>query len=301
MAATYSDLKIFHPELLKVMFLDVRPPERLYKTLFRPPMQMGMYSFSQGQFDDPFGILPPVEELEDAKSMFAEQEIEDYVLQSYRGFIDISNKAINQFKNAGNMKGLLTQLRERYMMVIREAYENTMEYTCFKAMDDQREVLSTSKDWTSAIGTVTADDVIANLINARKAYNEATRYRADTVVLNPEATAQILLRKDIANQLYTGNRNLDTGEIGDLLNMRFYEQPGGYTNFEGEELTMFAPATASKALAYVFNKGAIGYPVVFGSPEFNVTDNYDKDSVRIYVNGHMGFVYNQARVDAITV
>ena len=114
----------------------------------------------------------------------------------------------------------------------------------------------------------------------------------------------MLLRKDVANQLYTSNRNLDTGEIGNMLAMNFSEQAGGYTDFEGSTLTMFAPVNTGKNQAYLFNNNpsVIGYPVVFGAPDFNVVDNYDKNSVRIYVNGHMGFVYGSAqRVDSISV
>ena len=299
--ASYADLKEFHPELIKTMFLEVKPPERLYRSLFKSPMGMGLYSFSQGAFDDPFAILPPVEDLEDAKSMFAEQEIEDYKLQDYRGFVDVSNKLINQFQKAGNMGGLITQLRERYAMVLREAWENTIEYTCFKALDDKRAILSGCHDWTA--GATTADEVIEDLVKARKAYHAATRFRPNVAVVNPEASAQMLLRKDVSNQLYTSNRNLETGEIGNMLAMSFKEQAGGFTDYEGNTLTMFAPTTTNKGLAYVFNNSPsiIGYPVVFGTPDFNVVDNYDKNSVRIYVNGHAGFVYGSAqRVDAIT-
>lgn len=299
---SYADYKEFHPELIKTMFLEVMPPERLYRRIFKAPMAMGLYSFSQGSFDDPFAILPPVDDLQDAKSMFAEQEIEDYSLQDYRGFVDISNKVINQFERAGNMAGLITQLRERYAMILREAWENTLEYTCFAALDAKRSVLSTSHDWTSS--SVTADHIIADLVNARKAYHSATRFRPNVCILNPEASAQMLLRKDVANQLYTSNRNLDTGEIGNMLAMNFSEQAGGYTDFEGSTLTMFAPVNTGKNQAYLFNNNpsVIGYPVVFGAPDFNVVDNYDKNSVRIYVNGHMGFVYGSAqRVDSISV
>ena len=62
MAATLADLSVFHPEFIKTMFLEVRPPQRLYRQIFRAPSEMGLYSFSMGSFDDPFSILPPVED-----------------------------------------------------------------------------------------------------------------------------------------------------------------------------------------------------------------------------------------------
>ncbi|MCE7699689.1 MAG: hypothetical protein K8E24_013050 [Methanobacterium paludis] len=297
--ASYADLKIFHPELIKTMFLEVRPPQRTYNQIFNGPSALGLYSFSMGSFSDPFSILPPVEDLEDAKSMFADQSIEDYKLQDYRGFVDISNKLINQFQKAGNMAGLITQLRERYAMVLREGYENTVEYTCYNAMEDKHVDLSTSHDWTA--GATTADEIIEDLQKAKQAFYEETRMRADTVILNPEAETQVILRKELSNMLYnSGNNAIETGEIGRMLNLRFMTQAGGFTDSEGADLSMFQPTTTGKALAYVTNGRAMGYPVVFGTPDFTTVDNPSKNSVRIYVNAHCGFVYNRPLVEKIT-
>lgn len=299
MAATLADLKVFHPEFIKVMFLEVRPPERLYRRIFRAPSEMGLYSFSMGSFDDPFAILPPVEDLEDAKSMMAEQEVEDYKLQDYRGFVDVSNKVINQFKNANNMQGLIRMLRERYAMVLREGFENTLEYHCFDAMDDKRSILSTSHDWTSS--STTADQILEDLAGAKKAYHDATRVKPDTCIINPQAAYELTIRKELSNMLYGFRSMLATGDVNNPLGLGFQEQAGGYTDHEGEALSMFQPTNPNKALAYVLNPTAFGYPVVFGPPEFKTVDNPSKNSVRIYVNAHIGFVYNVAqRVDALT-
>lgn len=301
-AKTYADLDIFHPEFIKTMFLEVRAPARVYQAIFRSPTAMGLYSFSQGSFDDPFAILPPVEELEDAKSMFAEEGIEDYKLQEYRAFVDISNKAIRQFENAGNMDGLITNMRERYAMVLREAFENTMEYTCFKAMDDKAVLNTGTKDWTGTITATTSDDIIHDIQKARQNLMDNKRTRATKVILNPEAETQIILRKELANQLYTARNQamIDIGSIGGMLGMDFVTQPGGYKDFEGNALTMFQPTTTGKALAYVCNPEQFGYPVVFGAPEFTVENNPSKNSVRIYVNAAAGFVYNYPEVEKIT-
>lgn len=296
--ATNADLKVFHPEFFKVMFLEVRPPQRLYRSLFRAPLEMGLYSFSMGSFDDPFAILPPVDDLEDAKSMFAEQGVESYELQDYRGFVDISNKIINQFTRANNMSGLITMLRERYAMLLREGFENTMEYTCFHAMDSKASALSGASDWTSS--SVTADDIIEDLQKSKQAVSDSQRVVPNTVVLNPQAETEIILRKDLSNMLYNGPVNLAEGSIGRMLGMNFYTQPGGYTDFEGETLSMFAPTTPGKGLAYVMNPEQFGYPVVFGAPEFTTVDNPSKNSVRIYVNAHAGFVYTRDLIEKIT-
>ena len=63
---------------------------------------------------------------------------------------------------------------------------------------------------------------------------------------------------------------------------------------------MFEPTTPGKGLAYVLNAEEFGYPVVFGPPEFTTEDNPSKNSVRVYVNAHMGFVYNRPLVEKIT-
>lgn len=299
MAATLADLSVFHPEFIKTMFLEVRPPQRLYRQIFRAPSEMGLYSFSMGSFDDPFAILPPVEDLEDAKSMMAEQEIEDYKLQDYRGFVDISNKLINQFRNANNMAGLITMMRERYAMILREGFENTLEYHCFDAMDDKRTILSTSHDWTA--GATTADEIIEDLAGAKKAYHDNTRIRPNIAIINPQAAYEMIIRKDLSNMLYGFRSMVAGGSVQNPLGLNFVEQAGGYTDYEGEELSMFQPTNTGKALAYVLNPDALGYPVVFGPPEFTTVDNPSKNSVRIYVNAHIGFVYNIAqRVDAVT-
>lgn len=299
MAATLADLSVFHPEFIKTMFLEVRPPQRLYRQIFRAPSEMGLYSFSMGSFDDPFAILPPVEDLEDAKSMMAEQEIEDYKLQDYRGFVDISNKLINQFRNANNMAGLITMMRERYAMILREGFENTLEYHCFDAMDDKRTILSTSHDWTA--GATTADKIIEDLAGAKKAYHDNTRIRPNIAIINPQAAYEMIIRKDLSNMLYGLKSMVAGGSVQNPLGLNFVEQAGGYTDYEGEELSMFQPTNTGKALAYVLNPDALGYPVVFGPPEFTTVDNPSKNSVRIYVNAHIGFVYNIAqRVDAVT-
>lgn len=299
MTATLSDLDVFHPEAIKTMFLEVEPPETTYRQLFRNPVDFGLYSFSMGSFDDPFAILPPVNNLEDAKSMMAEQEVESYTLQAYRGFVDIDNTLIKQFQNASNMKGLITAMRERYAMVLRQGFENTMEYTCYNAMADAASTLSTSHDWTSS--STTADHIIEDLVKARKAYMDNTRRKPTVCIVNPEAEAQMLLRKDLSNQLYGLSPSmLMTGEINNPLRMKFMTQIGGYTDYEGEELTMFQPSTANKNLAYIFDPNSLGYPVICGAPEFNAVDNHSKDSVRIYVKAYTGFVFNKKRVDEIT-
>jgi len=302
-AATYSDLKVFHPEFIRVMFNEIRPPVRLYQSIFRNPTAMGLYSFSQGKFDDPFAMLPPVEELEDAKSMFADQGIEDYKLQQYRGFVDVSNKVIRQFVNANNMPGLIQNLQDRYAMVLREGFENTMEYTCFKAMDDKAVLNTNTKDWSASISSTTADDVLHDLQKARQNLMTNQRTIATTCILNAEAESDIIMRKDLANRLYLQtNSDLETGSIGRMLGMDFITQPqsGMYTDSDGNAINFFQPSSANKPLAYVLNPEMFGYPVVFGAPEFNVTENYDKDSVRIYVNAAAGFVYRYPEVEKIT-
>ncbi len=299
MAATLADLSVFHPEFIKTMFLEVRPPQRLYRQIFRAPSEMGLYSFSMGSFDDPFAILPPVEDLEDAKSMMASQDIEDYKLQDYRGFVDISNKLINQFKNANNMAGLITMMRERYAMILREGFENTLEYHCFDAMDDKRSLLSSAHDWTAS--ATTADEIIEDLAGLKKAYHDATRVQPNTCIINPQAAYELIIRKDLSNMLYGFRSMVSGGSVQNPLGLNFVEQAGGYTDYEGETLSMFQPTTPNKALAYVLNPEALGYPVVFGPPEFTTVDNPSKNSVRIYVNAHIGFVYNMAqRVDGAT-
>ena len=299
MTATLSDLDVFHPEAIKTMFMEVEPPEVTYRKLFRAPVDFGLHSFSIGDFDDPFAILPPVARLEDAKSMMAEQEVESYELQAYRGFVDIDNTLITQFQNASNMKGLITMMRERYAMILRQGFENSMEYTCYKAMDDKASALSSAHDWTA--GATTADHIIEDLVLARKAYTNATRRRPTVAIVNPEAEAQMLLRKDLSNALYGFSPSmLMTGEPNNPLRLSFTSQVGGYTDHEGNDLTMFEPTTPNKGLAYVLDPNTFGFPVLCGASEFNAVDNYSKDSVRIYVKAYMGFVYNKDRVDKIT-
>jgi len=297
---TYADMDIFHPEFIRTMFQEVRPPQRLYQTLFRSPTSMGLYSFSQGAFDDPFAILPPVNELEDAKSLFAEQEIEDYTLQDYRGFVDIPNKIIRQFSKASNMPGLIQNIKDRYAMVLREGFENTIEYTCFKALDDKAVLYSAGSDWT--LDATTSDNILKDLQKSKQALADSKRVRATNVILNPEAETDIIIRKDLANMLYNSQNAemIATGSIGRMLGMDFSMQPGGYKDYEGNSLIMFQPTTAGKALAYICNPEQFGYPVVFGPAEFNTVDNPSKDSVRIYINASMGFVYNYPEVEKIT-
>lgn len=298
-AATYADLKIFHPEFIKTMFLDVRPPTRLHNELFGAPTSMGLFSFSQGSFDDPFAILPPVNELEDAKSMFAEQGITDYKLQDYRGFVDVSNKVIKQFMNASNMPGLIRNLRDRYAMVLREGFENTIEYTCFKALDNKAVLNTGTTDWT--LDATTSDSIIKDLQKAKQHLMDNQRIRATTCILNPEAETDLVIRKDLSNMLYNGRNNaIETGYLGTMLGLNFVTQPSAFTDFEGNSLSMFAPTTAGKALAYVCDPRSFGYPVIFGTPEFTTVDNPSKDSVRIYVNASAGFVYNRPEVEKIT-
>jgi hypothetical protein len=304
-AATYADLDIFHPEILKTMFMEIRPPTRLYSSIFKAPSSMGLYSFSQGSFDDPFAMLPPVEELEDAKSMFAEQEIEDYKLQEYRGFVDISNKVIRQWEGAGNMPALIKNLQERYVMVLREGFENTMEYTCFKAMDDKAVLNTGTTDWTDTVANVSADKVLKDLQYAKENLMTSKRVIGNTAIINPKAESAIITRKELANMLYNGRGQGNTemindGDIGRMLGLRFITQPGGFTDYEGETLSIFQPTSANKALAYILNPEQFGYPVIFGAPEFTVENNASKNSVRIYVNAAAGFVYRYPEVEKIT-
>ncbi len=295
--ASYADLDIFHPEFIKVLFNEVEPPERLYRSIFRSPTNMGLYQFSVGTFSDPFAILPPVADLEDAKSMFREQEVEAYVLQDYRGYIDISNKLINQYSNTGNMKGLINTLKEFYMSTLKEGVENTMEYTCFKAMDSKAATITGAADWT---GSTTADDIISDLVDARKEYRTNTRTMPTIAINNEVAMAELLRRKDISGLLYTGKDTLVTGSLGRFMGLDFVEQSGAFTDHEGTTLSMFQPTTPNKNLTYVFNPQRFGYPVMFGPPEFNAEDNNSKNAVRLYCNCHMGFIYNKDTISRIT-
>ncbi len=296
--ASLADLDIFRPEFIKVLFNQVEPPTRLYKDLFRSPTNMGLYQFSVGTFSDPFAILPPVEDLEDAKSMFREQSIVNYVLQDYRGYVDISNKLINQYKGAGNMKGLINVLREFYMSGLREGYDNTIEFTCFRAMDSRAATVPGTTDWT--LTATTASHIYNDIVNARRNYISATRSRPTTAINNEFAMAELLKRQEISGQMHTGKDALVTGSLGRLFGMDFLEQAGGYTDHEGTPLTMFQPTTQNKGLTYILNPVTFGYPVVFGSPEFKAEDNVSKNSVRIFVNAHAGFVFNKGTVARIT-
>lgn len=302
MAADYTAYDLFSPEDIQILFKSVETPDRLFGRLFGQPRAMGLYEFSMATMDDPYAMLPPVGDMEDAKEMMASQELENYILQDYRGYVDISDKLVNQWASANKLPQLLAQVRERYIMPIREAVDNTVEYTCFHAMDLKKAVLATSHDWTSAIATTTADHVIEDLTLARKAYITATKKKPTVAIHNPEAASQILLRKDLHNRFYFPNNDaLESGELGRYLGMGHDEQVGGYKDFEGNALTMFAPTTASKNLTYLLDPATFGYPVVFGSPKFTTEDMPGKEAMRVYVSFHAGFVYNKDTVSAITV
>lgn len=296
----YTAYDLFSPEDIRVLFQSVEVPDRLATKLFGQPRTMGLYEFSMASMDDPYSMLPQVGDMEDAKEMMSSQDIENYILKDFRGYVDISNKLVNQWASVNKLPQALSAVRERYIMPIREAVENTIEYTCFAAMDSKRAVLGSSHDWTA--GATTADEIMEDLSLARQAYITSTKVKPTIAIHNPYAVPQLMNRKDLMNNLYFPNNNTaETGELGRMLGMAHTEQVGGYKDFEGNTLSMFAPTTATKNLTYLLKPETFGYPVVFGSPKFTTKDLPEKDAMRVIVNFHAGFVYNKDMVSAITV
>jgi hypothetical protein len=296
---SYEDYKIFHPEVFKVLYQDLPDPVRQYSNLFGNAQSMGLYDFSMASKDTPYKMLPPVQELEDSKAMMESQDIESYTLQEFRGHVDIPLKVIRQFEAVNNMPGAIANIKNRYVSAIKEYVENTIEYTVFKALDDKRSILSTSHDWNA--GATTADLIIEDIALTQEAYQTQTKALPTVGVVNPKAKTQMLIRKDLSGKLYTGKDALITGSFGEFLGMNYVPQAGGFTDYEGNTLSMFAPTTTGKSLMYVFNPATVGYPVVFGSPKYTFEDKPSKGAIRVYVEMAAGFVYNQDYVGAITV
>lgn len=88
---------------------------------------------------------------------------------------------------------------------------------------------------TASAGWTTADDIIGELIDAKKAIKSAG-YNADTVVISPEVEAILLKNKDIRDALKVNSTDvaLLRGYVGDFLGLSFISDE----NFSDEDVVL---------------------------------------------------------------